>query len=136
MFNVGSGEMLVILLLALIVLGPDKLPETARKVGKVVGELRRMSSGFQQEMRQAMDVDGFKQSMNPNPGPTLPPLGANGQAGESSDLSEAGPAVGTQSGPAGQSPPGRPSAVPELKSVPIDKPGTGSPAAGGEQGAA
>ena len=42
-------------LIALIVLGPDKLPETARKIGNVMGELRRMSSGFQNEMRAAMD---------------------------------------------------------------------------------
>lgn len=46
---------MVILLIALIVLGPDKLPETARKIGNVMGELRRMSSGFQNEMRSAMD---------------------------------------------------------------------------------
>ena len=55
MFNVGTGELLVILLIALIVLGPDKLPDAARKMGNVVGELRRMSGGFQQEMRSAMD---------------------------------------------------------------------------------
>jgi Tat protein translocase TatB subunit len=55
MFNVGTGELLVILLLALIVLGPDKLPEFARKVGRVTSELRRMSQGFQSEMRQAID---------------------------------------------------------------------------------
>jgi sec-independent protein translocase protein TatB len=54
-FNVGAGELMVILLIALIVLGPDKLPETARKMGNVMGELRRMSSGFQNEMRSAMD---------------------------------------------------------------------------------
>jgi sec-independent protein translocase protein TatB len=65
MFNVGSGEFLVIFLLALIVLGPDKLPETARKVGKVIGDLRQMSSGFQAEMREAMDVDSIKQALNP-----------------------------------------------------------------------
>ena len=33
MFNLGGGEMLVILLLALIVLGPERLPEAARQVG-------------------------------------------------------------------------------------------------------
>jgi sec-independent protein translocase protein TatB len=57
MFNVGGGEVLVILLLALIVLGPDKLPEFSRKVGRAVHEVRRLSSGFQSEMRQAMDMD-------------------------------------------------------------------------------
>ncbi|MDQ1424479.1 MAG: sec-independent protein translocase protein TatB [Acidimicrobiaceae bacterium] len=55
MFNVGTGELLVILLIALIVLGPDKLPDAARKMGNIMGELRRMSGGFQQEMRSAMD---------------------------------------------------------------------------------
>ena len=62
MFNIGGGEVLVILLLALIVLGPQRLPEAARQVGKVMGELRRMSSGFQQRGPQgAMDVaDGDK----------------------------------------------------------------------------
>ena len=55
MFNVGGPEVLVILLLALIVLGPQRLPDAARQVGKFMGELRRMSSGFQQELRSAMD---------------------------------------------------------------------------------
>jgi sec-independent protein translocase protein TatB len=45
----------VILLLALIVLGPQRLPEAARKLGHVIGEVRRMASGFQSEMRSALD---------------------------------------------------------------------------------
>lgn len=57
MFNVGGGELLVIMLIALIVLGPQRLPDAARKVGKAMGELRRISSGFQQEMKQAFEVD-------------------------------------------------------------------------------
>jgi sec-independent protein translocase protein TatB len=55
MFNVGGGELLVILLVALIVLGPSRMPEAARTVGKVVGEVRRISSGFQRELREALD---------------------------------------------------------------------------------
>jgi Tat protein translocase TatB subunit len=53
-FNVGSPELLVILVVALLVLGPNKLPEAARQVGKAMGELRRLSSGFQAELRDAM----------------------------------------------------------------------------------
>jgi Tat protein translocase TatB subunit len=52
--NVGTPELLVIMVVALLVLGPDKLPEVARKVGNVVGEMRRMSAGFQAEMRDAL----------------------------------------------------------------------------------
>ncbi len=55
MFNVGGGELLVILLVALIVLGPTKLPDAARQFGRVMTELRRLSSGFQREMRAALD---------------------------------------------------------------------------------
>jgi sec-independent protein translocase protein TatB len=54
-FNIGGPEVLVILLLALIVLGPQRLPEAAKQIGKAMGELRRMSSGFQQELRSALD---------------------------------------------------------------------------------
>jgi len=53
-FNVSGPELLVILLLALVVLGPDKLPEAARKFGRVMAEVRRISNGFQAEMRDAM----------------------------------------------------------------------------------
>jgi Tat protein translocase TatB subunit len=52
--NVGTPEMLVILVVALLVLGPNKLPEAARQVGKAMGELRRLGAGFQAEMRDAM----------------------------------------------------------------------------------
>lgn len=57
MSNLGGGEILVVLLLALIVLGPDKLPEAARKVGGFVRTVRQMSNGFQQEVRKAMELD-------------------------------------------------------------------------------
>lgn len=58
MFNVGGGEIIVILLLALIVLGPDRLPDAAKKLGRVMGDVRRMTSGFQEEVRNAMDITG------------------------------------------------------------------------------
>ena len=53
MGNLGGGEILVILLVALIVLGPTKLPPAVRQVGKVVGEIRRIGQGFQAELREA-----------------------------------------------------------------------------------
>ena len=55
MFNVGGGEFLVIALIALIVLGPQRLPEAARQVGKAMGDLRRLSTGFQNELKGALD---------------------------------------------------------------------------------
>jgi Tat protein translocase TatB subunit len=55
MFNIGGGEVLVIALIALIVLGPQRLPNAARQAGKVMGDLRRISSGFQSELRTAFE---------------------------------------------------------------------------------
>lgn len=54
MGNLGGMEVVVIMLVALIVLGPKKLPEAARQVGRAITELKRISSRFQQEMSEAM----------------------------------------------------------------------------------
>lgn len=54
MFNIGPAELLVVLVIALLVLGPNKLPDAARQVGRAIGEMRRLSSGFQAEMRDAL----------------------------------------------------------------------------------
>ena len=55
MFNVGGPEVLVILVVALVVLGPKRLPEAARQVGKAMAEFRRVSTGFQAELRDALN---------------------------------------------------------------------------------
>jgi sec-independent protein translocase protein TatB len=52
--NLGTGEVLLILVVALVVLGPEKLPGAARQAGRWVGEMRRVSSGFQAELRDAL----------------------------------------------------------------------------------
>ena len=51
MFNVGPEKLMVVLLVALIVLGPDKLPNAARQIGRYLNDFRRISQGFQQELR-------------------------------------------------------------------------------------
>lgn len=56
MSNIGGGEILVVLLLALLVLGPERLPKAARQVGNFVRQVRQMSSGFQDELRSVIDV--------------------------------------------------------------------------------
>ena len=55
MGNLGGGEILVILLVGLLVLGPQRLPAVGRQVGRVITEIRRVSSGFQEEFRAALD---------------------------------------------------------------------------------
>jgi sec-independent protein translocase protein TatB len=55
MFNVTGGEFFMILVVALIVLGPERLPAAARRIGEVVGQLRDLSDNFKREVAQAMD---------------------------------------------------------------------------------
>jgi sec-independent protein translocase protein TatB len=54
-FNLQGSEIIVILLLALVVLGPEKLPDAVRKFTKSYSELKKMSSGFQSELKSALD---------------------------------------------------------------------------------
>ena len=55
MFNLTGSEIVIILLLALIVLGPDKLPEAMRKAGRTWAEIKKISSGFQDEVRKGFE---------------------------------------------------------------------------------
>lgn len=55
MFNVGGMELIVIGIVALVVLGPDKLPGALRQLGTFVGELRRISQGFQTDLKSALN---------------------------------------------------------------------------------
>jgi len=54
-FNLSGSEIVIIMLLALVILGPEKLPDAMRKAGKAWGELRKLSSGFQDEVRKGFD---------------------------------------------------------------------------------
>ena len=53
MLNIGGAELLIILVLALVVLGPERLPGVARQLGQTVSGLRSLASGFQSEMEAA-----------------------------------------------------------------------------------
>ncbi len=81
MFNIGGGELVVIAVLALIVLGPQRLPDVARQIGKTMGDLRRVSAGFQREFQTAIDEvdpaakDVVKQAMIRKVPGAVSPLG-------------------------------------------------------------
>lgn len=55
MFDLSGSKILFLIIIALVVLGPDKLPEAMRKAGKVYGDFKRMTSGFQNEMKSVLD---------------------------------------------------------------------------------
>ena len=55
MGNLGSGELLVILILGLLVLGPSRLGVVVQQVGRLISQLRRMAGGFQEELRDLVE---------------------------------------------------------------------------------
>ncbi|WP_291320933.1 TatA/E family twin arginine-targeting protein translocase [Desulfonatronospira sp.] len=53
MFGIGTTEILVILVVALLVLGPKKLPEIARSLGKTLAEFKRVST----DVKRTIDLE-------------------------------------------------------------------------------
>jgi len=56
MFGIGLPEMILILALALIVVGPDKLPDLARSLAKGIMELKKTAEGFKEQMKKEGDL--------------------------------------------------------------------------------
>ena len=57
MLNIGMTELLVFGIIALLVLGPEKLPEAARFAGKWYGKVKRMVSNVQNEMKRIQELE-------------------------------------------------------------------------------
>jgi len=60
MFGIGSTELIVILVVALIVIGPAKLPELAKTLGKAMGEFKRVSNDVRHTIETEMDHEEEK----------------------------------------------------------------------------
>lgn len=60
MGSIGFGELAFLVVLALLVFGPDKLPGIANTVGKAIGAVRREASGTLDELKRAAELDEFR----------------------------------------------------------------------------
>jgi sec-independent protein translocase protein TatA len=64
MFGIGAPELLIILVVALLVLGPKRLPEMARSLGRGMAEFRRASNEFTRSLTASVE--------EPPPAPPAP----------------------------------------------------------------
>lgn len=58
--SIGTTELLVILVVALVVFGPRRLPELGRKLGKSMAEFRRVSDDFKRTWEREVDLDRYE----------------------------------------------------------------------------
>ena len=74
--SLGPAEILVVLVIALLVFGPNKMPDIARQVGKGFREFKRVQQHLKSELRDVVsefDAPSSAPSTGPDPVPMLPP---------------------------------------------------------------
>jgi sec-independent protein translocase protein TatB len=64
MFGIGMPEMLVILAVALIVIGPKKLPDLAKSLGRALGEFKRATSDLKESIQSETGLDEVRESLS------------------------------------------------------------------------
>jgi sec-independent protein translocase protein TatB len=64
MLNIGTTELIIILVLALLILGPTKLPQVARTIGKGLASLRKSA----EEVKREIDIEGIRHDIEQDSG--------------------------------------------------------------------
>ena len=70
--DIGGGEIMLVFLVALMLFGGEKMPELARSVGKALREIKKATSGVEEQIKQAMAEPPPKPRQAP--APSLPPV--------------------------------------------------------------
>ncbi|MCX7552676.1 Sec-independent protein translocase protein TatB [Marinicella sp. S1101] len=66
MFDIGFTELLVVFVVALLVVGPERLPMVARKFGMYVGKMRRSFQSIKDEVEQELEIEAVKAQLKEN----------------------------------------------------------------------
>ncbi len=73
MFDIGFSEVLVIFVLALVVLGPEKLPKVAAQVGRWIGRARGMARQFREQLEEEVNLEEARKAQTAARTPTAVP---------------------------------------------------------------
>src|SRR5437764_13270592 len=78
MFGMGGSEMIVILIIALLFLGPDKLPEAAKTISKGIRDLKKQARALQNQIENDEHIGGairdLKSALRGEDAPIRPPV--------------------------------------------------------------
>ena len=72
MSGVGSSELIILILIGLIVLGPKRLPQIANQIGSWIGQARRMTRAMKRQLEEELNIDDDFNVKPPKIGP--PPV--------------------------------------------------------------
>jgi len=67
MFDIGFGEMLLVCIVALLVLGPERLPAAVRQVAWGIGKARSMARAASQELQRELPLEELRRELNAEP---------------------------------------------------------------------
>jgi len=63
MFDIGFMELLVLAIVGMVVIGPERLPEAARSVGKTVGKVKKFFNAMQRQIDQELRMEELNKSI-------------------------------------------------------------------------
>ncbi|MCL4818611.1 MAG: twin-arginine translocase TatA/TatE family subunit [Vicinamibacteria bacterium] len=107
--TLGGPEIFLILVIALIVFGPRKLPEIGKSVGNMMNEFRRASNEFRRTVEEEVEADRQRALPAPVPGPVVEPVPDTVPVGAPAPADAAAPAPAEEPPPAGaDAPPAEP----------------------------
>ena|SRR5450631_1045107 len=92
MFGIGMPELIIIFVIALIVIGPHKLPELARSLGKGLAEFKKASEDFQRSIHEETRKEEPRKDVEKTAAPQPAPAAEKVQGEASSAAAQAAPA--------------------------------------------
>ena len=77
MFDIGPGELVLVAIIGLLVLGPQRLPKVAAEIGKWIGRARRTATQLRRQLEREVELSELEDPPPrppPPPRPTPPPV--------------------------------------------------------------